>query len=94
MTELLSQVDTSIMRSPSGEWSVVGVLVVGFAGTLTALVWIFRRMDADRTQEIKDLKAKVEQLEERNRICYEDRLKIHADLIALRREIELLKTRD
>jgi hypothetical protein len=93
MSWLVSQLDTSVMRSPDGQWSLVGVLIVGFAGTLTALVWIFRRMDADRTQEIKDLKQKIDELEERNRLCYEDRLKIHAELVALRREVELLKLR-
>jgi hypothetical protein len=88
---MMAQIDPSVMKGNDGEWSLVGVLLFGFAGALSALIFIYRQMDAARVQEIADLKRKLEQLEQRNEACYEDRLKIHAELLALKREVELLK---
>ena len=87
----LAQLDTTQFRNPNGEWSVVAILLVGFAACCSALVWIYRSLDKQRIDEINDLKTKVKELEQRNHECYEDRLRIHADLLAIKRKLELLK---
>jgi hypothetical protein len=91
VTDFIAQLDTTQFRNPNGEWSIVAILLAGFLGSISALIWIYRSLDQGRLDEINDLKAKVKELEQRNHECYEDRLKIHADLTALRREVELLK---
>jgi septal ring factor EnvC (AmiA/AmiB activator) len=79
------------MKDPDGSFSIVAVLLVGFAGIIAALLAIFRMREFERSAQTKEMESRINRLEAKADACDKDRLALHEMLGKSNQEVQALK---
>jgi hypothetical protein len=88
---ILGQTDLTNFKGSDGDWSLVAILLTAFAGSLSAIVFLYRKADATQIAEIAAMRSELQLLRAASDECQKDRLSLHKELGRMSREIELLK---